>query len=436
MYSDYRSKYRSLIAGVDTKIPIDSGKSVTAINFDNAATTPPFVFVLNEILRFSPWYSSIHRGEGYKSTISSKIYENSRKIVLDFVGADLKYYTAVYVKNTTEAINKLSNRFWNGNAKDVILSTFMEHHSNDLPWRKNFKVDYVKVDSDGKLDIADLKNKLEHYKGRVRLVAVAGASNVTGYMNPVHDIAKIAHKYNAKILVDAAQLIPHVKINMEGKSKDESIDFLAFSAHKMYAPFGTGVLIGPIGFFYRGSPDYVGGGTIDIVTHDFVTWNTPPDKDEAGTPNIMGVIALISAIKVLKSIGMDNVENYEKKLTQYALDKLSKIDGVKLYCTNDSNLKVGVIPFNIIGIEHDLCSQILSYESGISVRDGCFCAQPYVRELLQINEGKVKSNSQKRGMVRISFGLYNDFNEIDTLVNSILKIIKNREYYNKKFNNK
>lgn len=438
-YNLNKSIYRSLIVGVDTKIPISNGDTVTAINFDNAATTPPFVSVLKEIVNYSPWYSSIHRGIGYKSLVSSKVYEGSRKAVLDFVGGDVGKDTVIYVKNTTEAINKLSNTLCKDSKQNFLLSSDMEHHSNDLPWRNKYNIDYVSVDRCGKLSLKDLEYKLRKNNGKVKLVTVAGASNVTGYVNPIYSIAALAHRYDAKILVDGAQLVPHAPIDVKNHHSEEHIDYLVFSAHKMYAPFGTGVLIGPIDTFKDSVPDYVGGGTVDIVNRNYIKWKSPPDKEEAGSPNIMGVVALLSAIKTLESLGMNNIRNYEESLTKYTINRLKALPEVKLYCVADKFAdRVGIISFNVRGIPHDITAKILSYEWGIAVRNGCFCAQPYVRKLLNISEEEeehyIKDNSIKRpGMVRISFGMYNDYSEIDLMVDAISEIITNKEYYLNKY---
>lgn len=438
-YNFYKSIYRDLIVGVDTKIPISNGKTETAVNFDNAATTPPFVSVLKEIVNYAPWYSSIHRGSGYKSLLSSKIYEESRKIVLNFVGGNFEKDTVIYVKNTTEAINKLSNTLCRYNNEDVILSSDMEHHSNDLPWRNKYNIEYIKVDQSGKLSLKDLEYKLKKNMGKVKLVTVAGASNVTGYINPIYSIAALAHRYNAKVLVDGAQLVPHAPIDIKAHDSEEHIDYLVFSAHKMYAPFGIGVLIGPIDVFKDKDPDYVGGGIVEIVSHNYVKWKLPPSKEEAGSPNIIGVVALVAAIKTLESLGMNNIKKYEDSLTEYAIMKLKALSEVRLYCVSEKvGPRVGIIPFNINGIPHHIIAEILSYEWGIAVRNGCFCAQEYVRKLLNVSEEEeayyIKDNSLKRpGMVRISFGMYNDYSEIDLVVKAISKIIKNKEYYLNKY---
>jgi selenocysteine lyase/cysteine desulfurase len=438
-YKTLNENLRKLVCGVDTEIPLNDGEMVTAINFDNAATTPPFVSALEEINNFSPWYSSIHRGTGYKSMLSSTLYENSRAVVSRFVGSDTDYNTVIFVKNTTEAINKLSYRLCNGDKKNTVLSTGMEHHSNDLPWRDKFNIDYVETDGCGRLSLKDLENKLIKYNDDVKLVTITGASNVTGYINPIYEIARLTHKYNAQLLVDAAQLVPHAPVDMKSIDSPEHIDYLVFSAHKMYAPFGIGVLIGPKQNFDIGNPDYVGGGTIQLVTRKYVMWDAPPHKDEAGSPNVMGVAALVGAIKTLNMIGMKNIEQCEKKLTKYTLEKLKKIPDIQLYCNaDDKQPQVGIIPFNIKGVHHSITAKILSYEAGIAVRSGCFCAQPYMQKILKVSEEDIGNYVEKRkfppyGVVRISFGVYNTIEEVDILVDMLMDIIKYKDQYLKKY---
>ncbi|HEY8889568.1 MAG TPA: aminotransferase class V-fold PLP-dependent enzyme [Clostridium sp.] len=439
-FKDNSPSYRDLILGVNKKVPLISGKIVTAINFDNAATTPPFKSVMEDVVNFAPWYSSIHRGEGYKSQLSTKLYEDSRNIVLKFVNADFNN-TVIYVKNSTEAFNKLSNLLCKPYKRSVILTTDMEHHSNDLPWRDKFIIDYISVDSDGKLSLDDLEAKLNKYNDYVTLVTISGASNITGYKNPIYDVAKLVHKFGSKLLVDGAQLIPHAPFIMNNENSEYNIDFLIFSAHKMYAPFGIGVLIGPKSILDKCEPDEVGGGTVDIVTHDFIKWNESPERHEAGSPNVIGSVALASAIKSLNKIGMNNVERIENNLTSYAVSKIKNIPNLRIYCDTSKGVdRVSIIPFNICGIDHALVAKILSYEWGISVRSGCFCAQPYVVKLLNISDEFISErlanpNLYHPGMVRISFGLYNTYSEIDILVYALNKISLKRDYYINKYQN-
>lgn len=439
-YKGNSPSYRDLILGVNKKVPLISGKRVTAINFDNAATTPPFKSVMEDVSRFAPWYSSIHRGEGYKSQLTTKLYEDSRNIVSKFVNADFNN-TVIYVKNSTEAFNKLSNLLCNPYKKNVILTTDMEHHSNDLPWRDKFIIDYISIDATGRLSLEDLEAKLNKYNNYVELVTITGASNVTGYKNPIYAIAKLVHKFGSKLLVDGAQLIPHAPFIMSNGNPEYNIDFLIFSAHKMYAPFGAGVLIGPKNFLDKCDPDIVGGGTVDIVTHDFIKWNNSPERHEAGSPNVIGSIALASAIKTLNKIGMSKVEHMERNLTLYAIKQIKNIPNIKIYCDSSKEIdRVSIIPFNIDGMHHALVAKILSYEWGISVRSGCFCAHPYLVKLLNISSEFVSKRISNPdlyhpGMVRISFGLYNTYSEIDTLAYALNRIALKRDYYTTKYKN-
>lgn len=427
-----------MVAGWDSTTRLDNGSEVNYINFDNAATTPPFKSVLNKIMDFAPDYSSVHRGAGYKAKISSEYYEKGRDLVLDFIGANKDYHTVIFLKNTTECINKLSYRLKDELDNKVVLSTYMEHHSNLLPWKYRYNTDYVEVDSCGRLSLDDLENKLKYYKGRVGLVAVSGASNVTGYTNPIHKIAKIAHKYGAKILVDGAQLIPHSSFDMEDVGSEEHIDYLAFSAHKMYAPFGTGVLIAPKSTFEQGYSEHIGGGTIKYVSIKDTIWADPPEKEEAGTPNLMGVVALSESIKTLMSIGMEKIEEHERNLTIYALNQMRDIPNLTIYDDFNTNNKVSIISFNIAGLYHEQLAKILNDEGGIGVRSGCFCAQPYVQKLLNISDEAMEKyrndeSCPKPGLVRISFGIYNNYDEVYLFAKLLDEIGRNVEYYRDKY---
>lgn len=433
--------FRNLVVGVNTGIPLANGSYVTAVNFDNAATTPAFFSVLKEINDFSPWYSSIHRGKGYKSAFSSEVYEGGRKIIKSFVNADTEKDVVIYTKNTTDSINILAYVLAQEKDKqNVILSTWMEHAANDLPWRDKFNIDYVEIDKFGRLSLEDLEVKLKKYMGKVKLVTVTGASNVTGYINPIYKIANLAHKYGTRILVDGAQLVPHAQVDMKPFGTSEHIDYLVFSAHKMYAPFGAGVLIGPEEAFEQGLPYCEGGSAISLVTHKRVDWEEPPQKDEAGTPNLMGVVALIAAIKTLNAIGMSNVHRWEKNLFDYAINKMRNVPGVKIYGNPQDGETISVITFNMDGVHHQLMAAILSFEFGIAVRNGFFCSHPYCERLLGLTERDMEYYFQnpealRPGMVRVSFGLYNDYSEIDQLINALNIIAMNKIYYVNKYSN-
>lgn len=419
---------RSLVSGSDTLIKIN-GEDRLFINFDNAATTPPLNSVIDSINKFSPYYSSVHRGGGLKSEISSTIYENARKEVLNFLNGDESFHTVIFLKNTTECINKLANRLKDQMENKIVLITYMEHHSNMLPWREKFKTDYIEVDSVGRLCLEDLEFKLQLYGGNVGLVCLAGASNVTGYINDIHKAADLCHKYGAKILVDGAQMIPHMAFDMKILDDSQHIDFVAFSAHKMYAPFGIGALVAPKELFSQGHSEIVGGGTVKFVSKDDVIWEDPPAKEEAGTPNLMGVLALTEAIRTMQTIGMNLIEDHERGLIAYALYHLRKIPKITLYDDFNIDDKVSIISFNLEEYHHLKLAEILNHEEGISVRNGCFCAQPYVQRLLKINKEEMMKyrelgKDQQPGMVRLSFGFYNDYYEIDRLLDALNRLAK------------
>ncbi|WP_242847521.1 aminotransferase class V-fold PLP-dependent enzyme [Syntrophomonas zehnderi] len=406
------------------------------INFDNAASTPALMPVLKELQEFMGWYAGVHRGTGYKSLLSTQVYDDCHQIIGRYVKADLDKNAVILLKNTTEAINKLAYRL-SLSAKDIVISTVMEHHSNDLPWRKQAVVKYAEVDEKGQLDIADIEKKLKQNYPRVKLLTVTGASNVTGHINDIHYLAELAHAFKARIMVDAAQLIPHQQIEIKENHDPAHIDYIAFSGHKIYAPFGVGVLIGPRDTFLAGEPEYVGGGTVNMVTRENVFWSDLPDREEAGSPNLMGAFALAKTLQYIDEIGMEHLSSYEGELVTYALQELKKVPGISIY---GSKPRVGVISFNIKGINHALLGAILCYEAGMGVRNGCFCAQGYVRKLLGEKEDikylsayKKKEIHRLPGMVRISLAPYNTHAEIDILVKYLKKIAQNIKHYQKSY---
>lgn len=421
--------FRSYVAGVDSIVPVIGGKR-TYINFDNAASTPPLKSVLAGIEEFAPWYSSVHRGNGFKSRLSTAIYEEAREIVARFVGANSNDHTVIFGKNTTEAINKLSYRL-RLRRDDVVLISHLEHHSNDLPWRARATVKRIAVLPDGRIDQKDFLQLLDRYSGRVRLVALSGASNVTGNIPNIHWFARQAHAANAHIFIDCAQLAAHRKIDMRKLDDPEHLDYIAFSAHKMYAPFGCGVLVGRQDTFARGTPEYSGGGTIASVTTKQVDWAWPPESEEAGSPNVIGVVALVRALKTLQSIGMERIAKHEANLTSYALLTLKKIPGLTVYGNQNPQAtasRSAVIPFTLEGVPSHLVAACLGFEWGIGIRSGCFCAQPYVMSLLNLDPNRVRSNilhnrrDSVAGLARVSFGLYNTEAEIDILVKALTAI--------------
>mgnify|MGYP001109037993 CR=1 FL=1 len=425
---------RDHILGIDARVPLLNGSHCQYVNFDNAASTPALRPVHDKVHEFMEWYSSVHRGTGFKSQIATDAYELAHDIVGCFVGANLETNSVIFGKNTTEAINKLARRF-PLEPDDLVLCSIMEHHSNDLPWRQQARLYHIAVNDDGTLDEEDLDRLLSQHTGRVKLLAISGASNVTGCLNPIHRLAEKAHAAGARILVDAAQLAPHRAISMRADDDPGHLDFVALSGHKIYAPYGTGALIGPTAFFGQGVPDQVGGGTVDIVTVDDVRWASPPDRDEAGSPNVVGAVALAQAVLSLQEIGMDALARHEAVLTEHALRRLGEIDGVELYGLTDPERardRVGVIPLNVRGVDHYKVAAVLSFEGGIGVRNGCFCAHPYILRLLQVPSEQALRHQQDivdgtrvglPGLVRISFGCYNTVEEIDKAADLLARIV-------------
>lgn len=415
---------RNLLIGLDRKVPILGGHEIIPINFDNAATTPVFKRVMSRMLEISEYYGSIGRGMGQKSEYSTKVYNECREYILKFFNAPNDRYTAIFVNNTTEGINRLSNMLIR-NKNDIVITTRMEHHSNDLPWRGKCKLDYIEVDDLGRLMINELEDKLESYNGNVKYVSVTAASNVTGYVNDIYKIAKIVHKYGAKLIVDGAQIVAHKKVKMVDSDLNESIDFLVFSAHKMYAPFGSGAIVGLKGTFKEVESDFKGGGTVNTVLDYEEVYLDPPDKQEAGSPNFFGAVALVEAMKQLREIGYDEIDSNEHALLKRAVDGMKSIPKVREY--GDSvNIgdRLGIVVFNVEGVYHAEVARALAKLRGIAVRQGAFCAHPYVKRLLNLTDEEAAKHLtdpmyKMPGMIRASFGIYNSVDEVDIFLNTL-----------------
>jgi cysteine desulfurase / selenocysteine lyase len=430
------SEWRELFVGVEREVPTLSGLR-RYINFDNAASTPALRSVRDTVNAFLEWYASVHRGQGFKSRLSTQAYEDARAIVAEFVGADSALDEVIFVKHTTAAVNKLSRRL--PLTKDaVVLVSIMEHHSNLLPWRERAHVETVEVGLDGRLDLDDLERKLRQHAPRVVLVALSGASNVTGFVNPVHEAARLTHRYGAHIFVDAAQLAPHRAISMRPHHDSSHLDFVAFSAHKLYAPYGSGALIGPRAVFANGVPDQVGGGTVEIVTRDEVVWTDGPDRDEAGSPNVVGAVALAAACQALQPLSMDRVACHERILTGRLLRGLANLPDVEVYGSADPAAlddRLGVVAFNVRGVHGALVAAALAWEWAVGVRHGCFCAHPYVLDLLHVSPKQAHAVRQAieagdrravPGAVRVSFAPYNTEAEVDLFITALGAIAAGR----------
>ena len=411
---------RDMILGLDTPVKLSDGRIVPAINLDNAATAPAFKQVADEIQHQMHYYGSIGRGTGQKSAHSSEIYTAGRDMIKKFLGADDNKYTVFYTGCTTDGMNKLASALITSH-QDMILSTRMEHHANDLPWRERARTVYAEVDSKGRLILADVERLLKKYNGKIKYVTVTAASNVTGYVNDVHQIAQMAHSYGAQIIVDGAQIVAHRAFSMAGTSADADIDFFVFSAHKMYSPYGGGAVVGLADVLNQHIPKFYGGGMVDLVTDDNVLYTNVPDLYEAGSPNYPGVVGMLEAMKILDAIGFDAIADHEQRLLKRTLNGRLGLPGITFYGDNHKIYdRVGILVFNFDGIDCEIIANELADRAAIAVRHAKFCAHPYVQRLLE--RPKTNSHSIPSGMVRISFGVYNTEEEVDYLVKTIREL--------------
>lgn len=427
------SQWREHFAGVELPVPLHGGATVTGINFDNAASTPPLRRVRDMVYRFSDLYSSVHRGTGFKSRISTDAYEDAREQVARFLGVDQNDQVVIFVKGTTDALNRIAAEEARLDGREVLV-TEMEHHADLLPWRHRSGHVMVGLSDDGHIDLDAIEQALRTAGGKISLVAVSGASNVTGFVSPIHEVAELAHRYGARISVDAAQLAPHHRIEARPVSDPGHLDFISFSGHKMYAPYGVGVLVAPRDFF-SGAPEVMGGGAISIVTWDDTVWADLPDREEAGSPNVIGAVALGAAIETLMQLGFDSMLGDELDLGKRLLAGLGEIPGVSVLGGRDATGRLALASFVVDGLHHGLVAAALSNEWGIAVRHGCFCANPYVFQLLHMSrddvnavEGEVTAGRRRAlpGAVRASLAPYNTLAEVDRFLEATRQIARGR----------
>lgn len=431
-----RSAYpRPQVVGMRTQVPLFDGRRVRYVNLDSAASTPALVRVRRAVENFLPWYSSVHRGAGYKSRLSTHLYEHAREVVLRFVSASSVSHVVVFVRNTTEALNLLAHRIAL-EPGELILTTRMEHHSNLLPWYRRAH-EIIELTSDGRIDLEDLERRLKNHAGKVRLVTISAASNVTGVIADLRSIARLVHEHGALLAADIAQLAPHRPVVMGNLHDADSIDIVAFSGHKLYAPYGAGALVVPATLFAEGQPMLVGGGSACLVTSDGITWASGPDLEEAGSPNVVGVVAMAAALEELMRYGMERVAAHERELTRYAVQRLQQAPGLAMYGPPWQRFlageedRLGVFSFNLAGHRYQQVAAVLASEWGVGVRSGCFCAHQYVARLLGIEDGTAREIRARvisgeavdlPGMVRASLGLASTRADIDRLVDGLQAI--------------
>jgi selenocysteine lyase/cysteine desulfurase len=410
------------LIGSDVEVPCADGLPRRYVNLDYAASTPVLGAVWDVVEAFIPFYSSVHRGTGAKSQISTAAYEKAREVVARFVGAPEA--SVVFVRNTTEAVNVLAHAL---PERSRVLTTPVEHHANMLPWRKHdVRVLPFTTSADELLTVTRDALRRERFD----LLAVTGASNVTGEVWPLAPLAALAHAHGAQLFVDAAQLAPHRAIAMA----DAGIDHLALSGHKLYAPFGAGALVSRAAL--AGEPLLHGGGAIKLVTLDDVIWADAPDRFEAGSPNVIGAVAFAAACEALEAIGMDALADRERALSarlHAGLDAVPGLTRLALWPVHDE--RVGVASFTLAGHKAHELAERLSDEYAIGVRHGCFCAHPLITRLLGVPEAEARrlqdelrrgQEPELPGAVRASIGLGTTIEDIDALTDALDEISRRR----------
>jgi selenocysteine lyase/cysteine desulfurase len=391
------------VVGAEVRVPLASGGSVRYANLDYAASAPALQHVADRVAEALPYYSSVHRGAGWTSQVSTRLYESSRARVARFLGARPDD-VLVFTRNTTDALNLLA-RAVPEDAGDVVFLD-AEHHANLLPWRRRGHR-CVPVASTLERTIAALEEELS--LGGVALLAVTGASNVTGEELPVERLAELAHRYGARIAVDAAQLAPHRGIDVAAWG----IDYLALSGHKLYAPYGAGVLLGRRDWLDAAEPYLAGGGAVTSVTADGTTWASAPHLHEGGTPNVLGAVALAAACTALDELPPGAREVHESSLRERLVDQLRQVDGVRVQrIWADSPSSIGVVTFTVEGWDAGLLAAVLSAEHGVGVRDGRFCAHPLLQRM-----------GLGAGAVRASLGLGSRADDVDRLVAALVSLV-------------
>ncbi|PGX72737.1 cysteine desulfurase [Priestia megaterium] len=384
------------------------------VYLDSAATSQKPLAVIEAIEKYYKEYNSnVHRGVHTLGTRATDGYEGAREKVRKFINAK-STEEIIFTRGTTTALNTVAASYGRANLKpgDEIVITYMEHHSNIIPWQQVAKetgatLKYISLTEDHALSLEEVKSTIT---SNTKIVSIMQVSNVLGTVNPVKEIAEIAHANGAVMVVDGAQSTPHMKVDVQ----DLDCDFFAFSGHKMGGPTGIGALYGKKELLEKMEPIEFGGEMIDFVNLYESTWKELPWKFEGGTPIIAGAIGLGAAIDFLEEVGLDNIQAHEHKLAQYALDRLSQVDGITIYGPKE---RAGVVTFNIEDVHpHDVATVVDA--DGIAIRAGHHCAQPLMKYL------NVSSTA------RASFYLYNTEEEVDKLVSSL---IKTKEYFTNGF---
>ncbi len=447
-------KIREEFLGLNTHYSVATGERTPRIYLDSTATTLMMKVAHDVMEDFYNHYANTHSLLHFGARISTKEYDWAHRRILSFMNADPDTYTCFFTgSGTTAGMNRLARVLRDIRPdRSVAIVSIMEHHSNDLPHRKHMKeVDHIPLKSnDGKLGcvcLESLEDILKKHEGSVNYVAMTGVSNVTGIVNPINEAAELAHQYDALFIVDGAQLAAHVPVRMSiPDNPAQNIDALVFSGHKTYVPSSPGVVIARKDLLEQIEPEEVGGGMVeDVFVDRYVVKDSFPDREEAGTPNIPGAVGLAAAVDVLDRIGMEFLWDEEKALIDSALGRLMEIDDVVIYGETDHDLcdRVASISFNITGMDHGLVAAVLNDYFNIAVRNECFCAHPYVKEMIMddlldyvetVDIDDIEQVYQlKRGMVRASFALYSRKSDVDALIEAVKDIASRKDYYKSQY---
>jgi selenocysteine lyase/cysteine desulfurase len=428
--------------GYDTHYPTIDGKRGSRVYLDSAASTLMMEPAFNVGHQFLMHYASTHSDLHYSAKGASKAFEWAHKRVLEFVGASEEKYCAFFAGNgATAGFNRMATSLSKiRTERDLVLVSEMEHHSNDLPHREHSsQVIHIpclgEFESYGGFNIDCLQESIQKHGEKVNYIAVTGASNVTGAITPLEEVAKLVHSVGAYMIVDASQMIAHAPVSMD----DADLDILVFSGHKIYAPGSPGVVIAKKTLLNSITPSELGGGMVDDVSlAEYVPTNNLPDREEAGTPNIVGAITLGAVLDLLTRVGMDTIREKEIPLIDYVWKSLTLLKEVTVYGPNPAEVpRTGTISFNIKGLDHGLTAAALNDYHNIQLRNGCFCAHPYVRELLKRELWEIDLDpddpnlealvERKRGMVRASFGLYTTIADLKKLITAVSDLADRRE---------
>jgi selenocysteine lyase/cysteine desulfurase len=399
----------AVLVGDGLPVPCLDGRERPYLSFDSAASTGALPAVAERVAGFLPWYSSVHRGAGYKSQLATAAYDDAHAALLEFAGRAGTGDVAIICRNTTEAINHLAYRLRLQPA-DVVVTTVVEHHANLLPWARVATCRFVECGPDGTFATAAVCAALDA-RPAPRLLAITGASNVTGWVPPIDEIVACAHERGIPVAVDAAQLAPH-------RPLPAAADFLAFSGHKMYAPFGAGVLIGPRAAFADGDPFLVGGGAVELVTLESVVWKDAPEREEAGSPNVLGAVAFAAAARELRKIGRRRIGAHDRELARRLHDELRSVAGVRVLGPGADAELLPIATFTVDGVPPAIVAARLSAEFAIGVRHGRFCAHPYVARLLQSDP-----RASLRA-VRASAGISTTTADVERLVEAVERVAR------------